>query len=107
MTADGPLRGFQLTPRAREDLEDIWLYSATTWSPGQADAYIDGVLSTIDTLLAMPKLARERPEFTPPVRIPATGQHLIVYKIESATLLVIRILGSPQNWQAFLKTLDE
>jgi toxin ParE1/3/4 len=34
---------YELTPQALADLEGIWLYSAETWSSGQADRYIDSL----------------------------------------------------------------
>lgn len=33
--------GFQITAKARSDLEEIWLYSARQWGPDQADIYQD------------------------------------------------------------------
>lgn len=35
------LIGYRLTPKAEADLEDIWFYTAESWSPAQADRYID------------------------------------------------------------------
>lgn len=107
MSSDqGDLLGYRITPKARQDLEDIWRYSADTWSLDQADVYIDSLFTVIDTLVAMPFLARERSEFKPPVRIHPAGRHLIIYRIEPAYLLVIRILGGQQDWQILLGQLD-
>ena len=100
------LAGYRLTPKAEIDLEDIWLYTAQTWSPDQADTYIDGLVRTIETLVAMPAIARERDEFDPPVRVHPAAAHLIVYRVEEAALLVIRILGGRQNWRAMLEVID-
>jgi toxin ParE1/3/4 len=102
----GSLSGFRVTPRAQQDLEDIWRYSAETWSLDQADAYFDSLIQTIDTLVAMPLLARERSEFAPPVRIHPTGRHLIIYRIEPDGLLIIRVLGGRQDWQTVLARID-
>ncbi len=96
----------RLTPRAEADLEDIWLYTAQTWSPDQADTYIDNLVHTIDTLVAMPTIARERDEFDPPVRIHPAAEHLIIYRVAEPILLVIRILGGRQNWRAMLEVID-
>ena len=104
--AAGELAGFRLTPKAETDLEDIWLYSAETWSPSQADRYLDALLAAIDTLVAMPAMARERPEFDPPVRIHPAAEHLIVYHVEHEWLVIIRVLGSRQNWRAILGVID-
>ena len=97
------LSGFLFTPQAEDDLEAIWRYTASIWSPNQADLYIE---TLIQTLVAMPKLARERTEFAPPVRIHPTAEHLIIYRIDGDRLSVIRILGGRQNWRALLEVID-
>ena len=100
------LTGYLLTPKAEDDLEAIWRYTASTWSAGQADLYIGTLIRTIETLVAMPQLARERAEFTPPVRIHPAAEHLIIYRIDGDWLSVIRILGGRQNWRALLEVID-
>jgi toxin ParE1/3/4 len=99
------LAGYRHTPKAEADLEDIWLYTAQTWSPDQADIYIDSLTQTIETLVAMPTIARLRDEFDPPVRIHPAAEHLIIYRVEGARLLVVRILGGRQNWRAMLEVI--
>jgi plasmid stabilization system protein ParE len=32
-----------LSPRGKTDIDDIWEYSAETWSPAQADRYLTGL----------------------------------------------------------------
>jgi len=93
---------YRLAPAAETDLEDIWLYTARNWSIEQADLYADALENAFDTLVAMPKIARERREFDPPVRVHPSGQHVIVYRIEADHLLILRVLGGRQNWQSFL-----
>ena len=100
------LSGYRLTPKAEDDLETIWRYSAETWSPDQADIYIDTLVATIETIVAMPTLARERDEFIPPVRIHPAAEHLIIYHIDGDMIVVIRILGGRQNWRAMLEVID-
>ena len=51
-------------------------------------------------------MARERPEFSPPVRIHVCREHLIVYRVEDERILIIRILGGMSDWQAVLRRLD-
>ncbi len=100
------LADYRLTPNAEADLEDIWRYTAQAWSPDQADTYIDSLVQTIETLVAMPTIAREREEFDPTVRIHPAAEHLIIYRVEESFLLVIRILGGRQNWRAMLEVID-
>ena len=101
------LTGYRLTPAAQNDLEDIWLYTLEQWSVQQADRYTDILEDTLDRLLFMPEMARERPEFDPPVRIHPSAEHLIVYLIEGNQLVVLRILGAGQDWQAILRAIDQ
>ncbi|PZX36924.1 toxin ParE1/3/4 [Roseinatronobacter thiooxidans] len=100
------LSGYLFIPQAEDDLEAIWRYTASIWSPNQADLYIDTLIQTIETLVAMPKLARERTEFAPPVRIHTAAEHLIIYRIDDDWLSVIRIMGGCQNWRALLEVID-
>jgi toxin ParE1/3/4 len=101
------LTGYRLTPAAQNDLEGIWLYTLEQWSPQQADRYADILEDTLDRLLFMPEMARERPEFDPPVRIHPSAEHLIVYRIEGDLLVILRILGAGQDWQAILRAIDQ
>lgn len=102
----GALTGYRLSPAARLDLEAIWLYGAQTWSMDQADRYSQTLEETFERLLANPKIARERRDFDPPVRIHPTGSHLIIYRIEEDHLAILRVLGGQQNWAAILHDLD-
>ena len=104
--APGELTGYRLTPKAEDDLEAIWRYSAETWSAEQADTYIDTLTITIETIVAMPTIARERMEFDPPVRIHPAAEHLIIYCIDGGVILIVRILGGRQNWRAMLEVID-
>lgn len=101
------LGGYRLLPAAEADLEDIWQYSAKQWSAEQADRYTDELASTFDLLVSMPKIAPERHEFSPPVRIHAHSRHLIVYRIDDGHLAIVRVLGSRQNWRILLENQQE
>lgn len=101
------LTGYRLTPAVQSDLEDIWLYKLQQWSLRQADRYADILEDTLDRLLFMPEMARERPEFDPPVRIHPSAEHLVVYQVEGIELFVLRILGAGQDWHAILRAIDQ
>lgn len=70
---------YTLAPEALRDIEGIWAYGAETWSPDQADRYLDERVQAFDRVARSPTLFRERLEFTPPVRIYPYRSHLIVY----------------------------
>ena len=66
----------------------------------QADAYVGGLLDAIDLLVENPRIARERIEFTPTVRIHPFRSHIIVFRDEGAYLDVIRIRHSREDWMS-------
>ena len=105
--AAGRLTTFRLTPAAQDDLEDIWLYTARQWSVAQADRYTDILEDTLERLLYMPEMARERAEVDPPVRIHPSAEHLIIYRIEKDHLAILRVLGADQDWRAILRAVDQ
>lgn len=105
--AASSLTAYRLTPAARNDLQEIWLYTARTWSAAQADRYTDILEDTLERLLFMPEMARERSEFDPPVRIHPSAEHLIIYRIEGKHLLILRVLGASQDWHAILRAVDQ
>ncbi|WCE68609.1 type II toxin-antitoxin system RelE/ParE family toxin (plasmid) [Sulfitobacter faviae] len=87
---------------AEADLSDIWHYSAANWGIEQADRYADGLFSLFDLLFDFTKMARERDEFSPPVRIHPSGLHLVIYRIDGQGIEIIRILHAHQNLTAYL-----
>jgi toxin ParE1/3/4 len=87
---------------AEADLSDIWHYGAANWGIGQADRYADGLFALFDLLADFPEMARERGEFTPPVRIHPGGVHLVIYRTEGQGVEIIRIVHAHQNLTTYL-----
>jgi toxin ParE1/3/4 len=94
--------GWVLRPAAEADLSEIWLDGAERWGVEQADRYADGLFALFDLLAAYPEMAREREEFTPPVRIHPSGSHLVIYRREGQGVEIIRILHTHQDLMAYL-----
>lgn len=97
---------YELTPKALTDLDAIWRYGAEGWSPEHADRYTDELVRVFELLVSMPTMARERTEFSPPVRIHVHGAHLVVYVVQANMVLIVRVLGGRQNWKAILERVD-
>ncbi len=97
---------YRLAPQALADLDDIWRYTAETWSIAQADRYIDGLVEIFEAIAVTPTLAHERTEFSPPVRIHVHQSHLIVYRIADGHVAILRLLGGRQDWLSILHATD-
>jgi toxin ParE1/3/4 len=93
-------RPVRFRPSAAADLENIWAFTADRWSPDQADKYIAELVKTIDLLADNPNLARERFEFSPPVRIYVFRSHIIVFRDGGDYLDVIRLRHSREDWMS-------
>ena len=78
-----------------------------TWSVAQAERYTDILEDTLEQLLFMPEMARERGDFDPPVRIHPSAEHLIIYRSQGNHLVILRILGASQDWHAILRAVDQ
>ena len=104
--SSGDTGRYRLSPRVLEDLDDVWRYSAERWPIEQADKYIDELVLIFEMIASVPTLARERSEFTPPVRIHTHESHLIIYTISDEIVVISRLLGGRQDWVSVLKAAD-
>jgi toxin ParE1/3/4 len=94
--------GWDLRPAAEADLSEIWLQGASRWGVEQAEHYADGLFALFDLLVEFPEIARERTEFSPPVRIHPSGAHLVIYWQVEPGIEIIRVLHGHQNLTAYL-----
>lgn len=93
---------YKTTRQADQDIIDIYVHGVQEFGPAQAERYHQGLTDTFELLAANPRLARERPEFDPPVRIHPYEAHLIVYMVRDDGLLVVRVLHGRQDWERYL-----
>lgn len=94
--------GWVIRPAGQADLSAIWHHGARNWGIEQADRYGDSLFALFDLLAAFPEMARERAEFSPPVRIHPSGAHLVIFLLRGEGVEIIRILHAHQNLTAFL-----
>jgi toxin ParE1/3/4 len=68
----------------RSTANNIYLRGCREFGQNQAEQYHEGLAATLDLIADNPRMARERPEFTPPVRLHPYRSHLIVYRLDDA-----------------------
>ncbi len=86
------MAGFRTSNAAKDDIRNIGRYTQNEWGVAQRRRYLDGLNERFAALSASPKMAAERGEFDPPVRIHPYEKHLIVYVIDDNGILVARVL---------------
>ena len=83
---------FSLSVEAEEDIIAFTEQGIRMFGSVQARRYHDDLFAVLELIAANPRMAREREEISPPVRIHPFKPHLIVYRIEeNGTIFVIRI----------------
>jgi toxin ParE1/3/4 len=93
---------YRTTNRADQDIVGLYAHSARSFGRSHADLYFADLVHCFDLLAGQPQLARERREFTPPVRIHFHKAHAIIYLIRDDGILIVRVLDSRQDWASYL-----
>ena len=93
-------KGYSLRPAAVRDLEEIWSFTAQTWSPAQAETYSRKLFAAFNQIVAEPKIAREREEYAPTVRILPVESHVVIYRLASDQVDIIRVRYGREDWMS-------
>lgn len=90
------------TRKAVADLQAAYLQGMVEFSPAQAERYLAGLRTAFQLLAEHPRMARERHEFSPPVRLHPYRAHMIAYLEQPDGILVLRVLHGRREWERFL-----
>lgn len=93
---------YSTTRRADQDIIDIYARGATDFGVEQAERYHHGLVAAFELLADNPHMTRERPEFSPPVRLHPYQAHMIVYVGHQEGILIVRVLRGRQDWELHL-----
>jgi toxin ParE1/3/4 len=93
---------FRLTPAARNDLIEIWKYTAHFWSPEQAEKYLLEIETCLNLLADNPDLAGNRPEIREGCYSFPSGQHVIFFLKGESQIQIIGILHGRMDVDARL-----
>jgi toxin ParE1/3/4 len=87
-----------ITPRAKKDIDLIFIYGIENFGERQALDYKDELLDLIDLILLQPKMGIAKQGFKKPLRTMVFHSHLIFYKLGRGVVRIVRILHGKQNW---------
>ena len=83
---------YLLRPKARKDLEGIWVYTYETWGEDQANSYIYDLDNGFQALAAKPEKGLPCDDIREGYYRYLVGKHIIYYKVIKKGIEVVRIL---------------
>lgn len=83
---------YRLAPKAREDMEAVWLYSLSEWGAEQADRYIDDLIETFTLLASAPKTGTICGSIRQGYRRYPVIRHIVYYRETVYGIEIIRVL---------------
>jgi toxin ParE1/3/4 len=84
---------YKISPKATEDLEQIWLYTYFNWSEKQADKYYNLLISKIEFIAQNFTTGHKINYIKADYRCLPVESHIIFYRMSSdGTVEIIRIL---------------
>ena len=97
------MKGYELSPEATDDLQEIWVYIAND-NPIAADKLEDDIYSACELLAKNPRLGHRRSDLTdePVLFWPVRGQYMVIYLPDREPLKIVRILQGARNASAQL-----
>jgi toxin ParE1/3/4 len=87
---------FILTARAEEDLLNIWLYIAAE-NHDAADRVLDTIDLKFKLLAENPRLGPSRPDIAPELRYFPVGNYLVLYRIATNAVEIVRVVHGMRN----------
>lgn len=94
---------FNLTPRAKEDLRNIWNYTFDEWSEARADRYIGALFDRFAWLATQPLIGKHRTDIRDGYYCFPQGEHLVFYLLNGDA---IDIIGVPHKEMDILNYFD-
>jgi toxin ParE1/3/4 len=83
---------YKLSPRAREDMESVWLYSLQEWGAEQTDHYIDDLTTAFQFLAESPKAGTACENIRAGYRKYPVIRHVVYYRKTSYGIEIMRVL---------------
>lgn len=82
-------RSVAFTPLARQDFDDVLLYSLITWGRDQAALYESQLDRSITQIKEHPDIGRPFPKVLPRCRNHRSGQHAVYYTVSNDTVIIL------------------
>jgi toxin ParE1/3/4 len=91
-----------LTEAALDDLRSIRDYTLETWGTEQEELYLSKLWSQIESIRSDPSRFRLREDLFPGCRIASEGRHVLLFRADKESLVVVRVLHSAMDFKRHL-----
>jgi len=91
-----------LSPRAQEDLDEIWNYTEDRWGLDQAETYTRQLWKDIAVVANRPSLGRECKEVRRGYRMYPSGSHVLFHRQAADGIDVVRILHERMDCERYI-----
>jgi toxin ParE1/3/4 len=86
----------QRTPRADQDLEELWFFIAQD-DPAAADRWLDTLEEKIGLLADNPLMGPARPDIARELRYHPVGNHLLLYRVIQGGIEIVRVVHGARD----------
>ena len=93
------MSGYVLSPRAQQDLDEIWEYTPERWGVDQAEDYMRLIQRAIEIVAADPRKGRSSEEVRAGYHKYPAGSHLLFYRSVKEGIDVVRILHGRMDFE--------
>lgn len=83
---------YRLAPKARQDMQTVWLYTLTQWGAQQTERYIDDLTGAFEFLAENPKTGKACESIRAGYRKYPVIRHVVYYRKTDYGVEVIRVL---------------
>jgi toxin ParE1/3/4 len=91
-----------LTEAAVADLRAIRFYTLEKWGAEQENSYLEGLWAKFEEILKNPLKFRMRPDLFPGCQIAAQGKHVILFRVQSDVLQIVRVFHGAMDFKRHL-----
>lgn len=91
------MRSYRLTKQAEEDLKSILTYTKHVWGEVQAEKYSQKISAICSKLANLSHIGILSDYILEDTRKIVVDKHIIFYKVEAETILILRILHSSMD----------
>ncbi|ESX11068.1 type II toxin-antitoxin system RelE/ParE family toxin [Mesorhizobium sp. C277A] len=94
------MASYRLTPRASQDLRDIW-HTIAADNEKAADRLLMRIFERLELAAQHPKMGSARPELSATARVLVEGRYIIIYEPQPDGVIAVAIvhgMRDPDHW---------